>query len=276
MPKVTLQKIGADVEVFLLDADGEPFPSVQFFPGTKSSPSKIPSVEGFYIQEDNVMPEYNIPPEDGAGAFANNIAWMTSWIKTNSFKKKAGTSICVIPSMIFKPEQLKSEQAQTFGCEPDFCAWTRSVNRLPENRDPLLRTAGGHLHLSYSIDSTSKAEDHPEHIAVAEDLIKLQDLFLGVPSVLIDSDSRRRTLYGKAGAFRPKHYGHEYRVLSNFWTCSKEKSRWAFEQSKIALDAYNNGMRISDRMGKFIQTAINTSNKHMAARIVRTYSLDLV
>jgi hypothetical protein len=40
---------------------------------------------------------------------------------------------------------------------------------------------------------------------------------------LWDSDKKRRELYGALGAYRPKSYGVEYRVLSNAWLESKEK-----------------------------------------------------
>ena len=33
------------------------------------------------------------------------------------------------------------------------------------------------------------------------------DLFLGVPSILIDPDTERRKMYGKAGDYRLKEYG---------------------------------------------------------------------
>jgi hypothetical protein len=43
------------------------------------------------------------------------------------------------------------------------------------------------------------------------------DLRLAVPSLIWDKDKKRRLLYGKAGCFRPKPYGMEYRTLSNAW-----------------------------------------------------------
>ena len=63
-----------------------------------------------------------------------------------------------------------------------------------------------HIHVGY---------DHP---SVPESLrmVKLLDIFLGIPSVIIDPDKKRRELYGKAGAFRLTKYGMEYRTLSSY------------------------------------------------------------
>jgi len=51
-------------------------------------------------------------------------------------------------------------------------------------------------------------------------LTKTLDVYLGAVSLLWDQEDRRRELYGAAGAFRPKPYGMEYRVLSNKWISS--------------------------------------------------------
>jgi hypothetical protein len=45
----------------------------------------------------------------------------------------------------------------------------------------------------------------------------------------------RRELYGKAGAFRPKPYGVEYRVLSNRWLNSEALIRWVYNQSQLGM-----------------------------------------
>ena len=47
-------------------------------------------------------------------------------------------------------------------------------------------------------------------------MVKLLDIFLGIPSVIIDPDKKRRELYGKAGSFRLTKYGFEYRALSSY------------------------------------------------------------
>lgn len=54
-------------------------------------------------------------------------------------------------------------------------------------------------------------------------IIPLLDLFVGIPSVLVDRDpnaSIRRKVYGRAGEYRLPKYGIEYRTLSNFWMTS--------------------------------------------------------
>ncbi len=40
---------------------------------------------------------------------------------------------------------------------------------------------------------------------------------------MYDKDTERRGMYGKAGAFRPKPYGVEYRTLSNAWLSNDER-----------------------------------------------------
>src|SRR5690606_27611941 len=95
----------------------------------------------------------------------------------------------------------------------------------PPAAHTLLRTAGGHIHVGY---------DNPDN-AMSADIVLAMDVMLGVPSVLIDGDTRRRQMYGKAGCFRFKEYGLEYRTLSNFWIMSEERIRWAFRQTQQAV-----------------------------------------
>jgi hypothetical protein len=51
-----------------------------------------------------------------------------------------------------------------------------------------------------------------------------------------DKDTERRKLYGKPGAFRPKPYGCEYRVLSNAWVDKPEVAGILF---RIITDIVN-------------------------------------
>jgi hypothetical protein len=42
-------------------------------------------------------------------------------------------------------------------------------------------------------------------------------------------------MYGAAGAFRPKPYGVEYRVLSNAWLQSEELMAWVYRTTTKAI-----------------------------------------
>ena len=103
------------------------------------------------------------------------------------------------------------------------------------------------------------------------------DLFLGVPSILLDTDTERRKMYGKAGCFRFTEFGVEYRVLSNFWTTSLENIKWLFDGIKQAVEAYNNGMRIDSNsdLAKSINSCINNQNEDFAIEICEEFNIKL-
>ena len=105
--------------------------------------------------------------------------------------------------------ELEHPNAQTFGCDPDFNAWTGRKNPRPKATDKNLRSCGGHVHIGYL---EGKYKD-----LAPRSIIKACDLYMGIPAVFMDNGTLRKQLYGKAGAYRQKGYGVEYRSLSNFW-----------------------------------------------------------
>lgn len=211
-----LLSVGSDIEVFLKDKRGHPVPVCGLLGGTKESPKEVPLGPGFCVQEDNVMAEFNIPPAQCADDFALYLLKMKKFLA--DYFKSANLELDVSPSQVFHPQQLLSPQARKFGCEPDYNVWTLTENEI-DTENPLLRrlrTAGGHIHVSFDVD-----ERVPE-LAETFVVVKALDLYLGVPSVFADTDQRRRQFYGRPGAFRVKQYskntaGIEYRTLSNFW-----------------------------------------------------------
>jgi hypothetical protein len=105
------------------------------------------------------------------------------------------------------------DEAKILGCEPDFNAYTQAANPRPDAATPF-RTASGHLHIGWTKDVNPQ---DPGHFEACCSLSKMLDVKLGIPSLLWDTDQKRRLLYGKAGCFRPKPYGMEYRTMSNAW-----------------------------------------------------------
>lgn len=272
-----LEAIGTDTELFLRDKEGNPVPVCGRLGGTKESPRPVPALgKGFAVQEDNVMVEFNLPPVtrgDGAG-WLHNCQRMRDYLQF--YFEGQGLSLAYEPAMRFSPHQLNSQQAQTFGCDPDYSVWLMQPNFVDTGNPELqtLRTAGGHIHVSFSVDENNT----PPGVEEVTRMVKLLDLFVGVPSVLAENDTTRRAFYGKAGAFRPKSYGLEYRVLSGFWFAKKPLCQWVFDAVHDAFRSLRARRaegwdELLENYAEQIQQTINTGNKEMANRLVRHFDL---
>lgn len=252
--------IGSDPEIFL-QSKGKAFVSaIGKIGGTKENPRPL-ELPGFFVQEDNVALEFNIPPATNATEFVKSLNLAFTQI-TEIIPK--GLTISKKASGYFSKEQLADPQAMAFGCSPDYNAWLMSENPRPVPPHPQFRCCGGHVHVGIDIDDDEKPE-----------FIKCMDLFLGVKSVLLDPDVERRSFYGKAGCFRFTPYGVEYRTLSNFWVFGAPSRSWVFHQTQRAINFYDEGNNIPAKsdLGLRIQEAINTSNKTLAQEIIAEHEL---
>lgn len=107
------------------------------------------------------------------------------------------------------------------------------------------------------------------------ELVRILDLFLGVPSILIDEDDRRRQLYGKAGCFRFTSYGVEYRVMSGYFIDSPKLIGWCFDQILAAIEFLNNGGSVDEDAADIVD-AINNNNRKAAEDLIKKYKINLV
>ena len=126
----------------------------------------------------------------------------------------------------------------------------------------------GHIHVGY--------DNHD--IEYSANIIKAMDLFLGVPSVIIDKDTKRKLLYGKAGAFRPQPWGCEYRVLSNFWIFDRELRKWAFNSTLTALyrtDEISNLIEKDSNLSNSIINCINKADKNEAYKLINKFKINM-
>src|SRR3990167_10575955 len=76
---------------------------------------------GFFIQEDNVAVEFNIPPAKTQREFVTSIQWTLSHITKKLHEHKL--KIKIIPSAHFPNPELRKPGSNVFGCDPDFNAW---------------------------------------------------------------------------------------------------------------------------------------------------------
>jgi len=160
---------------------------------------------------------------------------------------------------VFEDDQLWHPGANRFGCEPDYCAYTKETNPPPRPKNRNLRSAGGHIHVETELDKF--------------EVVKAMDLFEGVPSMFMDADGKRRKkMYGKAGACRPKPYGVEYRSLSNYWVFTPQLRDWVWRNTERALAFVSNYGKVPDDL----RTVIDKDNLDRAKEIINEYDLEVI
>jgi hypothetical protein len=250
-------RLGADPEVFLTNHK-QLISSLGLIGGTKQEPLQIKGLQkGFTLQEDNVTLEFGIPPASDAHEFAQHIHTV---LQAGLLAAK-GLSFSKLSCAVFPEDQMKHPGAFIFGCEPDFNAWTKEQNEPPMPPHPFMRSAGGHVHVETAVDPTSG--------------VRACDLFLGVPSVLQDTEGKdRRQLYGKPGAFRFKPYGFEYRTLSNYWVFEDRTVEWVWHNTAKAMEfAEKNALTWCNDYGPLVQDCINTNDKTMAEFLIKEFDI---
>lgn len=242
--------IGCDPELFLRDPITGSFVSGHgVLPGNKMKPHPV---TGGAVQIDGTALEFNTNPAASFAEFNDNINSVLV-----EMQKLAGADriIAATPVAEYDPEYFKTipPQALELGCEPDFNGWTMDINPAP-NAEVTFRTGSGHVHIGWGTDFDPTSEAHfLDCCAMARQM----DYYLGVATVLFDKDNRRRELYGKAGAFRPKSYGFEYRVPSNVWVNNDLTRKFVYDASVKAVEDMLNGDDKAAEFGKEARDIIN-------------------
>lgn len=246
--------VGADPELFLVNVDGKFISAVGLIGGSKEYPRDIG--EGCAVQEDNVAVEYNIKPCTNVDEFVKYNRYALKAITEHI--KEQGLFPSITASKSFPEDQLLTQRSRVFGCDPDYNAWTGKENERQPADDANLRSAGGHIHIGSTLDKIQ--------------LIRWADVYLGLQSVLEDPDTDRRKLYGKAGSFRAKPYGVEYRTLSNYWIGTEHMMRTVYYRVEDVVRKVSSGRILDVNDGELIQKAINESDKELAADLIKEYA----
>lgn len=257
--------IGTDPEMFLYDTQEERFKSaIGLIPGSKEEPFHPESLsEGFGLQTDNVLIEFNVPAVKFAHgcAFMNNIIMMKRYIQKFISNINNNYTLKCQASAHFDLTELADPQACEFGCDPDYNCYNQQINPSPTIHDLTLRSAGFHIHLGMS----------DPNIADCLKLLRYIDLHVGVPSVVIDPDTQRRSLYGKAGAFRFQPYGIEWRVLSSYFLQNEKTLSFIYKQLARAIQAFEDSEPLPQPI--VVIKTINKSNKDKAMLLIEKYKI---
>ncbi len=260
---VTNITIGADPELFIInEKTGKVVSSIGLIPGEKGDPwvgEDMPS--GFGLETDNIVAEFNIPPVTDGVSFVNNIEYMKAYI--DKFVKNINPDLgilCAASKSVDKSE-LQSPQAKLFGCDVDYNAYTQEPNPKPKGNRTNLRSCGFHIHVGYANNN----------IDTSLQLVKYMDAYLGLTSLLKDTDKKRRSLYGKAGCFRLTSYGVEYRVLSSTMMQDVPTLQFVWDQVQKAISAANNGKLLPPE--EAVISAINDSDVALAKKLIKDFEL---
>ena len=221
---------GSDPE-FMLMQNGKYRSAIGVVQGNRDNRITIKGHQFFY---DNVLAECAIKPGKNKKQVLKNI---TECLKLYS-EMVSPLELVSQSSQDYPASELKHPEAKRVGCDPDMCVYKMEMQEPPieRMRSGTFRTCGGHIHLG----SKMLQSDGPKPIRV----IQMMDLFLGVPSLWIDTDETspiRRSLYGQAGRFRIKKYGIEYRSLGNFWLNNPELVGWVYDTCMFILNFVENG-----------------------------------
>ena len=260
--------VGTDPELFIMDrSTGKVISAIGLIPGEKGEPYRPEGLpDGFGVQTDNILAEFNIPPVKSREDFITNINVMKNYIREFVQNINSNYDILCRASARVDEDQLQSDQAKLFGCDPDYNAYTEAQNPKPKGDITNLRSTGMHVHLGFA-DNMS--------IPYKLNIIRMLDFTLGIPSIIIDRDKDRRTLYGKAGCFRLTSYGLEYRTISGALLRDDARIGLVYDLAVHAVKTFANESLqklfydVSSRYN--IENIINTANIKQAAEVVNIY-----
>ena len=263
--------IGQDTELFLKKGD-DIVSAYGIIPGSKQNP--YPVKKGA-VQVDGMALEINTHPASTLHQFKTNINTVLSRLH-DMIPKDHDMIVTSVAHFSKEYMDAQPEEAKLFGCDPDYNAYTGQENQPPDSKTNM-RTAAGHIHIGWTKD---KDVYDSEHITECCILAKQLDYTLGVPSIVYDNGQERRQLYGKAGTFRPKPYGIEYRVLSNYWITRDEYMQDVFSGAKKAFLDLERGKNWSEWFQKSdaykhfnAQNIINNNEKDNAQRVMSSMNV---
>ncbi len=193
-----------------------------------------------------------------------------------------------------------SEGCQVFGCDPSTNIYNEGENKTSTIKvDPkqyLKRSAGGHIHLGNAyvnyLDKKYAQTDpdiDPSYLRYHElakriesalkskpdIMVAILDITVGNTCVLLDRSAgnvERRENYGRAGEYRLKPYGIEYRTLSNFWLRSYQLMSFVTGLCRFAVHVVSESTPENNYVEAFLNAvpredivrAINENNVELA------------
>lgn len=240
MSKIKLidKTYGQDPE-FAVFKNGQPVILADKIQGSKKRPFDLN--KDVSVQPDGVAIEFCISPAKDVTEYGQLHAHLMETGQKYLNNLGQGFEMKAISSTHYSMSDLKRyPNCMEFGCSPSYSAYTGNPFIIPPADSTTLRSFGSHICVGFK----GSLEDTHAYYKEICSIIKCCDLFLGVPSLLLDRDNQRRSLYGKAGDFRLKQLKEdlvvlEYRTLGGHFN-SLDMTKWRIEQFIKALEYYEN------------------------------------
>ena len=269
MFKIGKYTFGSDFEVFTKNSSDEIVPAI--IDGTKEKPEPIG--KGCYSQRDGVAAEFNIPPVSTKRDWLKNIKFCMR--EGSKIVAKQGLTLEIGSSHEFDTDILDEKDYRTLGCQPSLDAYDFNSPRVFTNSMTDLRTCGMHVHVGFNKHCPNTGNTPgPEDIA---NLTYYFDLYLGLPSVILDNDQLRRTMYGKAGDFRFKILDdiclYEYRSLGSNLLSNDDYIKWIYSNMKEAIKAYNKQLDLPDL--KLMKKIIESGDVAASRELILKHSIGM-
>lgn len=237
---------GTDPEFMVVDQNGKFRSAIRFIEGDRENRINQDEYSFYY---DNVLAECAVKPAESKEEAVENIREALSRYQT--ILNPHGVRLSTTAAHKFDDEELDTgklvksplgelvREGRFAGCKEEKCAYrletidpkTIQQSILSQN----LRTAGGHVHLGTELGKS--------YIPCVS-LVRMLDLFVGLPSVVIDRTETsllRRSLYGSAGRYRQPMWGCEYRTLGNFWLSSPKLVELIYDLCAFTVDFCESG-----------------------------------
>lgn len=265
--------IGSDPEFAAFDKNGTPISAVGFIPGTKKEPYPLTEDGEYSIQIDNVGVEGCIPPARTKEEFVNSMLKIKDLTEKELQKKRPDLHLRSVSSARYSKKELSSKTAQLFGCDPSWDVYTMRVSERPTPEEVgNLRSFGCHIHVGFTVN-----DNNDDVFDYARKIIKAMDITLGLPSLFIDGDEDRATIYGNPGDLRFRQIEHinivEYRTLGGAMHDNADILSYIYDQTILAVNMANNWSQDLEEIGDVVKGIISSRNYDMAKTIMNQFNI---
>ncbi len=274
-----MMRFGGDHEFSFVTASGKAFPATLLLPsqqeGITAVEYKACSLKPI-LYEDGMNGEFCVGTS-GCREYLQDDMWYAlkkakeiaaKGYKGKRLKVKLGSGAPTTTKL----KESGGRKAMESGCDPDLNAYTGKTNYgIPNYERFAYAVCGFHLHCDVKPPEGIDTTEGEQYMA---DLCKIFDLMVTLPFMLIEpieehAKIRRAAGYGRAGSFRIKDYGIEYRTLSGNGLLCPEFSSFLMGMCRTShqcMDARDELLKFCDEK---LETAINSCSRRMARALLK-------